>query len=457
MNKSIHFIIRIIVIAGLAVAGTVSARADRYVSTHGDDSGNTCTVSSSPCETIGAAVAAAASGEVVNIAAGIYKESITVERPASFSLTLQGGWDEAFATLNVTTNKTVLSGGKSDRALRIASDGVSIQTFTLDGLTIEKSTATSRDSYDEKAGGAVLAESHSGSQLTLNINQVTFNKNKATPGAGALRMLALDSSTMTVNIADSSFLKNKAGGEGGAIEADTEGSSMTLNIERSLFDKNKGSSKSGGALDTESRGGNFEVNLDRVAFSKNKAGAEGGGAIQGEANEGHLEYNVTNCSFLKNKSVGPGGAFQFESQGVGGGIVEIVNATFAGNTSSKEGGGIFLESESGSPLTMTLINSIVQGNKGKDGADVHGEGFNLDASAGYNNVGDVSSLYADLGGNIDLDSMFVDLRNGNLHLKAGSPMIDAGSCAMASPHDFDGDARPSGTGCDIGADEFVAP
>jgi len=36
-----------------------------------------------------------------------------------------------------------------------------------------------------------------------------------------------------------------------------------------------------------------------------------------------------------------------------------------------------------------------------------------------------------------------------------SPAIDAGTCTGAPPTDFDGDLRPTGTTCDIGADEFV--
>ncbi len=40
------------------------------------------------------------------------------------------------------------------------------------------------------------------------------------------------------------------------------------------------------------------------------------------------------------------------------------------------------------------------------------------------------------------------------HLSADSPAVDTGICTGAPGNDFDGDRRPQGTSCDIGADEF---
>lgn len=64
---------------------------------------------------------------------------------------------------------------------------------------------------------------------------------------------------------------------------------------------------------------------------------------------------------------------------------------------------------------------------------------------------DVNSLLAD-----DPAVLFVNAAGGDYHLRAGSPAIDRGTSAGAPPYDFEGQARPSGSGVDIGHDEYVS-
>ena len=49
--------------------------------------------------------------------------------------------------------------------------------------------------------------------------------------------------------------------------------------------------------------------------------------------------------------------------------------------------------------------------------------------------------------------MFVG--GGDYHLASGSPCIDAGDPASTLDHDVAGQARPQGSGPDIGADEAM--
>jgi len=72
----------------------------------------------------------------------------------------------------------------------------------------------------------------------------------------------------------------------------------------------------------------------------------------------------------------------------------------------------------------------------------------------HSDVGDQSGPVTDLGGNISSDPLFV-AAPANIHLSPASPCIDTGTCTGAPVTDFEGDSRPSGAGCDMGADEFV--
>ena len=79
------------------------------------------------------------------------------------------------------------------------------------------------------------------------------------------------------------------------------------------------------------------------------------------------------------------------------------------------------------------------------------------ASVKNTDIGDglfFPSVLVDQGGNLAVDPLFVK-PGKDVHLTAGSPLIDAGTCTGAPTTDIDGDPRPTGAGCDIGADEFV--
>jgi hypothetical protein len=52
---------------------------------------------------------------------------------------------------------------------------------------------------------------------------------------------------------------------------------------------------------------------------------------------------------------------------------------------------------------------------------------------------------------------FVDAGSGDLHLRSGTPPVDAAPAATSVLDDFDGAARPYGAAADIGADEFAEP
>ena len=61
------------------------------------------------------------------------------------------------------------------------------------------------------------------------------------------------------------------------------------------------------------------------------------------------------------------------------------------------------------------------------------------------------AVWSDLGGNLDVDPLFAKAPP----LRPESPLVDTGTCAGLPATDLDGDSRPTGATCDIGADEVV--
>jgi len=442
------------VILVLVLATGAAHAATRYVSTAGSDSGNACDVSTAPCRTIGQAVSAAASGDLINIAGGKYVESIKIDSASPLILTLQGGWDASFTTLDVTGNPTFWSGGKADRALRItAYSNFSSKTITIDGITFQKSSARTLDPDGDLSGGALLAESFSDATLKLTLEEVTFSKNKTTDDGGALRLFSGDDSVLLVEIEECRFDGNKAGGEGAGIEADAGwASSMKLEIWQTVFSGNK-AKWGGGALDIEAyEGGTVSFYCERCVMQRNSA-STGGGAIHGESmDSGTLSADLVNSVFTGNKAKAAGGAIWIESSMSAVAYPGLRNLTVTGNSAKGAGGGVHLSGTTLGGMLFYGLNDILWANKARQGADVALSGT-YSGSLNYCDVG--NALGAVVGGNnLSVDPMLADAAAGNVHLRAGSPMIDAGTCNSTPSTDFEGNPRPNGAGCDIGADEF---
>ncbi len=162
--------------------------------------------------------------------------------------------------------------------------------------------------------------------------------------------------------------------------------------------------------------------------------AEWGGGVWGGTGE------IINCVITNNRA----------TRGYGGGIcgwqdssTQITNCVVVNNSASQAGGGIMLTLASAS-----IINSIFW----NQGSEVYKDGFSRatvrfsDIEGGYNGEGNISA-----------DPRFVDSANGDYHLLAHSPCINAGDpfySAGPDETDIDGEPRVAAGRVDIGADEF---
>ena len=161
------------------------------------------------------------------------------------------------------------------------------------------------------------------------------------------------------------------------------------------------------------------------------------------------------------------------------GTVTVINSTISGNRANGSGGGIFAALHS--DTSVSLINSTIAYNQASWGGGISQmDGtFTLANSIVANNSSYISSpdcqgtitanfslikntagcMIGSGGNNINLDPQLEgSLTGANLVHQplAGSPVIDAGSLSECQAIDQRRIIRPQGSGCDIGAVEYVA-
>ncbi len=121
----------------------------------------------------------------------------------------------------------------------------------------------------------------------------------------------------------------------------------------------------------------------------------------------------------------------------------IVNNTFIRNTATYAGAAIRFDGELKAPI---IFNCIFWENEAPLGKDIRNASA-LELVVSYSNIDtdSISGLWNGEG-NINNDPLFIDAENGDFHLAAESPCIDAGD--PSSPPD------PDGTICDMGTYYF---
>jgi hypothetical protein len=156
---------------------------------------------------------------------------------------------------------------------------------------------------------------------------------------------------------------------------------------------------------------------------------------------------IQNNIFSANSARSGGGLFNATGTPI------VQNNIFISNTSEYAGGGIF--NHYGSPVIRS--NIVVGNTAGSIGGGIYNSGApTLDYNDVWNNTGgNYSGVYPGAQ-DISIDPRLVDPANGDFHLAADSPCIDAADPVNYPPTDFEGDPRPNGVAPDIGADEFYA-
>jgi hypothetical protein len=354
-----------------------------------------CTGPHGPKATIQAGIDAAASGDAVIVADGVYTGA------GNKGLDFEG----RLITLRSADgpDSCVIDCEGSGRGFRFRSGE------TLDAV-IQGFTIT--NGWDQ-FGGAIRLEA-----VDATIIDCVFTNNMATIGS-AIHQVSLVGSHNLV-LTRCTFAGNRALSGGGAVfsyqDAITSGSLLATDC---VFTDNDGGEGPGavGASHEESA-------FINCFFSGNFARFVGGGIVDGSARS-----TLINCVLSRNEAVISGGV-KIASMDA-----ELVNCTVAGNV----GGGVGADSQ------LTATHCIVWGN----------DPWQFEHPASSVTYSDVEGGYAGIG-NIDADPLFVQPGTDNVRLSIGSPCANAGSNAAVPPGittDIDGNPRIQGGVVDMGAYE----
>jgi len=205
------------------------------------------------------------------------------------------------------------------------------------------------------------------------------------------------------------------------------------------------------------------VTLNRCTISGNEAtGSNGGGGIYVD----NSIVTLVNSTVSGNVADYNGGGITASSTGT----VNLVHSTVTGNTANADidtnggGGGLYLDASG----VATIQNSIIAGNADLSTDDTPWpDVYGTVTSLGGNLIGDnTGSSGWSAGDQVGTSTSPIDPLLAALGLnapgttpthalQAGSPAIDAVTCAVDVTTDQRGVARPQGSACDIGAYEFA--
>jgi hypothetical protein len=437
-----------------------------------------CSSWSTACE-LQTALGSAGSGDEIWVAAGAYKPTTGNDRNTTFQIPNGAGVYGGFAGTetvrsprNWATNITTLSGDigaigdSGDNVYHVVTANATDSSTALDGFTV---TGGQGAGY---TGGGVFINNGS-----LAITNCRITGNSADYGGGLFQSgnsgrvdvinSRIDLNTTSnhggglyvsgsVALTNTQIVSNTAAGHGGGVHAN-QGHAEVVG---GLIAGNKAGLNGGGF------NANNSVNISGTQFISNTASQDGGGLLQWNAG---YTVTVTNARFERNTAGRDGGALwahgvvfainvvvidnvaQVHGSGVllKGATAHWRHTTFARNTGG-EGSGLLVSNDGAITGTLALTNTILVS---------HSIGISLTPGSTalvngvlwHNNTVNIGGM-----GGINVQNATTGdpaFATDGYHLTRSSLAIDHGIVAGVMT-DIDGDSRPSGSGYDLGADEF---
>ena len=228
------------------------------------------------------------------------------------------------------------------------------------------------------------------------------------------------------------------------IDGNQAGSVVTITnveTEEAVLDGFTIQNGSGNFIDDSTWGGGIFIETSSPTITNcmilENSATEGGGIFI-------LNYSnptISSCTIAGNSAQDEGGAVKSQDSDP-----MITNCTIVDNFAGAGGGVCVIEFLPPTGADPTITNTIIWGN-----ADLQIRAYSEFPVLTYSDIQRPGGVY-DGEGNINADPLFVDPENGDYHITAMSPCIDAGIDAGVYT-DVDGEVRPQGCGVDMGADE----
>ncbi len=318
--------------------------------------------------------------------------------------------------------------------------------------------------YAFTKGGAINTFAKTGNSSSIHTN-CTFENNSSESG-GAVANDGSLSGFCTPIYTNCQFKSNTAfNSDGGAVfNFGALSGNCSPDFIGCLFEENS-SEFAGAAIFNNAIEGVSSPNIINCRFLENTAGTYGG-AIYNQGKTGNASPKIINCLFFNNGALSAGAVYNLGSVN-GNSSPEITNCTFYGNHADV-GGAIYNNASDATGNSSPIIsNCIIYGNTAALGPifrNILGtptiQYSLIDApDCESSNSGIDGTINCGAGMYYDVDPMFSDAVNGNLHISSSSSLIiDNGNNASINQAnvtvDLDNLPRIHNTTVDMGVFEF---
>jgi putative cofactor-binding repeat protein len=392
------------------------------------------------------AVDLASSGHTIRVAEGTCYENVAITE----SLTLEGGWDQAFSSRSAQpASATTIDGMGRGRAISITKVSGAIAPV-IDGFTLTGGDATDlggSPGYGYDVGGGL----YSGYADTTVSNCIVRGNVASTNEIGWGGGLGFYRGNPTVSncLIEENVASTSSNGYGGGVHFQYG----MPTLQDSTVQDNVASTASygrGGGVSSIASTITMDGNIVRrnIANSDPAQTGYGGGIYLNLVGGSGLTNNIVADNRLTNNGNGSG-LFLYDTD------LLLRHNTLARNTGGS-GQGVYALAGSTVGMTNTIVVSHAVGVQAL-GSDVV---IDLEATLwGAGAWANTTDTVAVSGGTVNTGAInlwelpaFVDPDDGDYHLLFGSSAVDAGVDAGVTD-DIDGDVRPLGAAPDLGADE----